>query len=166
MLYDEERDFWTFAPERNDPWLNPYTPVLTLGWLANIDVNPPTSERGLVEYVSKYVGKAEAKSTSYKDMLRQTLPRVNSRAPLLSLTSKLLNKLVGERDWSAQGVCHILLGHPLQEGARQVITLDCRPEKDQSEQLTIEEGGIQRGKSVLEKYKSLNVTWHRYSRIP
>ena len=48
----------------------------------------------------KYVGKAEARSTSYKDMLRQTLPRVNSRAPLLSLTFKLLNKLVGERDWS------------------------------------------------------------------
>ena len=105
MLYDEERDFWTFAPERNDPWLNPYAPVLTLGWLANIDVNPPTSERGLVEYVSKYVGKAEAKSTSYKDMLRQTLPRVNSRAPLLSLTSKLLNKLVGERDWPIHRQC-------------------------------------------------------------
>jgi len=99
----------------------------------------------LVEYVSKYVGKAEAKSTSYKDMLRQTLPRVNSRAHLLSLTSKLLNKLVGERDWSAQEVCHILLGHSLQEGTRQVITLDCRPEKDQAEQLFIEEGGIQPG---------------------
>jgi hypothetical protein len=82
---------------------------------------------------------------------------VNSRAPLLSLTSKLLNKLIGERDWSAQEVCHILLGHPLQEGTRQVITLDCRPEKDQSEMLMVEEGGIQRGKSVLEKYKSRNV---------
>jgi hypothetical protein len=97
MLYDEERDFWTFAPERNDPWLNPYTPVLTLGWLANIDVNPPTSERGLVEYVSKYVGKAEAKSTSYKDMLRQTLPRVNSEQSCASPLTDL--QAFEQTDW-------------------------------------------------------------------
>jgi hypothetical protein len=56
MLYG---DFRT-GEERPLANLNPYTPVLTLGWLANIDVNPPTSERGMVEYISKYVGKAEA----------------------------------------------------------------------------------------------------------
>jgi hypothetical protein len=91
-------------------------------------------------------------ATSYKDLFRQTLPRANSRAPLLSLPSKLLNKLIGERDWSAQEVSHILHGFPLHEGSCQAMTLDCRPEKDQAEQLIIEGEDIRKGQLVLQKY--------------
>jgi ATP-dependent DNA helicase PIF1 len=37
----------------------------------------------------------------------------NKRAPLLSFVSKMLNKLIGERDWSIQEVLYILLQLPV-----------------------------------------------------
>ena len=53
--------------------------------------------------------------------------------------SKLLNKLIGERDWSAQEVSHILLGLPLQDSSRHVITVDCRPEEVQNDVITVKD---------------------------
>lgn len=80
----------------------------------------------MVNYIAKYAIKEETKSTSYNDMLKQCLPHVNSTKPLLSLVSKLMNKLVSERDWSAQEICHLLLNFPLINQSRTVLTVDCR----------------------------------------
>jgi ATP-dependent DNA helicase PIF1 len=41
------------------------------------------------------------------------LPYTNDQVPLLSFVSKMLNKLVGERDWSTQEVSHLLLQLPV-----------------------------------------------------
>jgi hypothetical protein len=38
--------------------------------------------------------------------------------------------LLGERDWSAQEVNHILFEMPLNTSSREAIMLDCRKEKD------------------------------------
>jgi hypothetical protein len=146
-----------YAPQRNDPLLNPYMAPITMGWLANTDVNPATSSRAVINYIAKYCSKAEKKSETYTDLLRQVLPKLNERTPLFSLASKLMNKLIGERDWSAQEVCHILLGLPLQEGSRQVISLDCRPDDKQDTRVSIEDDEITAGQSALDKYKSRNI---------
>ena len=66
--------------------------------------------------------------------------------------SKLLNKLIGERDWSAQEVSHILLGLPLQDSSRHVITVDCRPEEVQNDVITVEEEVTAR-RSPLRRYQ-------------
>ena len=157
LTTDLNPTYLTFAPQRNDPLLNPYMATITIGWLANTDVNPPTSSKAVINYITKYCSKAEKKSEMYSDLLRQILPRLNERTPLFSLASKLLNKFIGVRDWSAQEVCHILLGLPLQEGSRQVISLDCRPEDKQDTRVTIEDDEITAGQSALDKYKSRDV---------
>jgi hypothetical protein len=54
---------------------------------------------------------------------------VNHRSPALSFASKFLNKLLGERGWSAQEVNHILFEIPLSTSSRDVIMLDCRKDK-------------------------------------
>ena len=74
--------------------------------------------------------KEEKKSTTYLDIVKQLLPFINSNKPLLSLVSKTMNKLIGERDWSSQEVMHIILNIPLQQGSRDVVTLDCRVGQD------------------------------------
>ncbi|KAK8912376.1 ATP-dependent DNA helicase pif1 [Metarhizium anisopliae] len=38
-----------------------------------------------------------------------------------------MNKLIAERDYSAQEISHLLLNIPLQEGTRMVVYVDCRP---------------------------------------
>jgi hypothetical protein len=68
------------------------------------------------------------------------LPYISDQAPILSFVSKMLNKLIGERDWSAQEVSHILLQLPVQHCSREVVNLDCRPEEAQPELLILESG--------------------------
>ena len=67
--------------------------------------------------------------------------------------SKLLNKLIGERDWSAQEVSHILLGLPAQDSSRHVVTLDCRPEEVQNDAITVEGETVTAQRSPLRRYQ-------------
>ena len=103
-----------------------------MGWMANTDIQPPTNLQAVLSYIAKYVSKPEKASTSYLEMQAQILPYVNSRAPLLSFVSKMLNKVIAERDWSVQEVSHILSQLPVQSSSRAVVSLDCRPEDTQS----------------------------------
>jgi ATP-dependent DNA helicase PIF1 len=92
---------WLFSPARNAPDMNQCSPPITIGWMANIDIQPPTSLFAVLAYVAKYVSKPETKSKPYIDLQALILPYTNDRAPLLSFASKMLNKLIRERDWSA-----------------------------------------------------------------
>lgn len=92
--------------------------------------------------------------------MRQLLPRVNSRNPLLSAVTKLMNRLIGERDWSAQEVCHLLLNLSLEQGSRSVVPVDLRPEDQQGQRYTFSYGAdaeqpesVQATRSWLRKYK-------------
>jgi ATP-dependent DNA helicase PIF1 len=145
---------YIFAPSRNQALANQCSPVITLGWLANTDIQPSTSERALLNYLSKYVSKPEKSSLSYTELQAQVLPYANTRAPLLSFVSKFINKIIGERDWSAQEVSHYLLQLSFQEGTRQVVTLDCRPTEVQNDMITVEDETVQTRKSPLQRYQS------------
>lgn len=106
---DIDHKTWRFGPARNLPFLNQYSPLFTMGWMANTDIQPATTLVGLVKYIAKYVSKPEKASMAYKDMESQVLKYTSDKSPLLSFTSKMLNKLVGERNYSAQEVSHVLL---------------------------------------------------------
>ena len=146
---------WVFSPARNQPTLNQCSPTITLGWMANTDIQPPTTLHAVLTYVSKYVSKPEKSSTSYTELQAQVLPYVNERAPLLSFTSKMLNKIIGERDWSAQEVSHILLQLPVHAASRGLVTLDCRQELDQDELLVADDGNaaLRTQRPVLRRYR-------------
>ena len=63
----------------------------------------------MLSYIGKYVSKPEKSSASYTELQAQILPYIHDQAPLLSFVSKMLNRLIGERDWSSQEVSYILL---------------------------------------------------------
>jgi hypothetical protein len=63
-----------------------------------------------------------------------------------------VNRLIGERDWAAQEVSHLLFGIPLYTGSRQVITFDCRSE-DAIGTLVDLDDEANSGKPILTKYK-------------
>src|SRR5271170_6514436 len=144
---------WLFSPARNQGTLNQCAPVITMGWMANTDIQPPTSLRAVLSYIGKYVSKPEKSSASYTELQAQVLPYINDRAPLLSFVSKMLNKLIGERDWSAQEVSHILLQLPVQEASRAVVVLDCRPEQSQGDLIVLEDGDISAQRSPVKRYQ-------------
>jgi len=121
--------------------------------MANTDIQPATTLIGLVKYIAKYVSKPEKASMAYKDMESQVLKYTSDKSPLLSFTSKMLNKLVGERDYSAQEVSHILLQLPMSKGSREVRVVDCRPEEKQDETVIFDGDGLKPQRNALQKYK-------------
>ncbi|EFY94197.1 ATP-dependent DNA helicase PIF1 [Metarhizium robertsii ARSEF 23] len=124
-----------------------------MGWMANTDIQPPTSLRAVLSYIGKYVSKPEKSSTSYTELQAQVLPYMNDRAPLLSFVSKMLNKLIGERDWSAQEISHILLQLPVQKSSRMLVGLDCRPDNVQRDLIVLESGEVTAQRLVLRRYQ-------------
>jgi ATP-dependent DNA helicase PIF1 len=103
---------WLFSPARNQGTLNQCAPVITMGWMANTNIQPPTDLYAVLSYAGKYVSKPKKSSTSYTELQAQIILYINDQAPLLSFVSKMLNKLIGERDWLAQEVSYILLQLP------------------------------------------------------
>ncbi|KAF6820018.1 hypothetical protein CSOJ01_01086 [Colletotrichum sojae] len=156
---DVTKDFnlnhWIFVGRRNDEMLNHFSPALSVGWLANTDISPCTSAYAVVQYVAKYCSKAEVKTQTYKELARSIVPKVKANQPAVSFAAKLMNKIIAERDWGAQEVCHILLSEPLAECSRTVVSVDCRhPDQIGSDNHMIADGQLRMGKSPLQKYLS------------
>src|SRR5216117_943282 len=122
--------------------------------MANTDAQPPTTLHALLKYVAKYASKPEKKSASYTELQTQILPHTSTAAPTLSFLSKMLNKLIGERDWSAQEVSHILLGIPMQDASRVTVTLDCRESHAQDDMIVLEDGTVKAGRSAAQRYQA------------
>jgi ATP-dependent DNA helicase PIF1 len=74
-----------------------------------------------------------------------------------------MNKLVGDRDWSSQEVCHLLLDLPLKHSTRRVLNVNLRrPEEhaqlffapDGAEDDNVQQPGQpQKGKTLIQKYQ-------------
>jgi ATP-dependent DNA helicase PIF1 len=113
-----------------------------------------------------YVSKGEVQSASFKEVARGVLLFVKETHSMKSFATKLMNSLVGERDYSAQEVCHLLIGAPLTHCSRILVNVDCRPEQGQivtfafqdgaqpSEDAECDDVNFKQSRSVLEKYKS------------
>lgn len=142
----------SFRGERNDGQVNHYNRLLTVAWLANTDVSPCTSLRQVIDYGAKYCSKSEKKSESFAQIGKSLMCRVKDHSPLISFTSKLLNQLVAQRDYSKQEVSHLLLGLPLQEGSRTCLYVDCRNPDSHSCSLRIDGDEIDEAPNVYEKY--------------
>ncbi|KJZ70034.1 hypothetical protein HIM_10585 [Hirsutella minnesotensis 3608] len=123
----EGKSYYIFEAARNDSLMNHFNPAIILGWLANIDISPCTSLQAVITYAAKYCSKSEKKTEPYCRLADQVLPHTAHHQPLLSFSSRLMNKLIAERDYSAQEISHLLLNIPLQEGTRMVVYVDCRP---------------------------------------
>ena len=150
------KSYYQFEPVRNHARLGPYNRTIALGWRANTNVQPCTSLDGVVAYTGKYASKWETTSGSYKDLADKLMGSLNPDKPMHSFMQKLMNKLVGERNWSSQEINHIMFGLPLLHCSRQFVDLDCRPDDDKLDAYHFQAGdsedGLKRGKSILDKY--------------
>ena len=145
----------TFAPAWNDPLFNNYNPAFTMGWVANIDVTPCTDQKAVLYYVAKYCTKAKTKTVKLDKLMKDLLPHISSKNPIGLLGINFMNKLIAERDISAQEACHLLLQLDLTSSSCSVGNMDVRP----LEMLTcalpfIDKGNSMPGNTYLERYCS------------
>ena len=153
MNYEANPRWQAFAPACNDPLLNSYNPAFTMGWLANVDVTPCTDQKAVLYYVAKYCSKAETKTVKLDEIMKDILPHISSKNPMGSLVIKFMNKLIGERDISAQEACHLLLQLNLTSSSRSVGSMDVRPLEQLRRALPfIHKGDSKPGDTYLERY--------------
>ncbi|KAG5954979.1 hypothetical protein E4U58_007375 [Claviceps cyperi] len=84
-----------------------------------MDTTPCTSIRVALDYIAKYCSKAEVPTAYYTDIAKSIFPHVSDSRPVVSLAAKLLNKLITERDWSAQEDRDAVVDIPDTDGNRQ-----------------------------------------------
>ncbi|KAK3918035.1 ATP-dependent DNA helicase, partial [Frankliniella fusca] len=104
---------YEFIPERNDPLLNKYNPFIISTWRANIDLSPVLYKSAVIEYITKYVSKAEVSSNTLMDICEQVCKSVSGGDSARRAIQRILIKNCVERDVSAQEVSHIMMGAPL-----------------------------------------------------
>lgn len=95
---------------RNDPLINSFNPVQLSAWRANVDMQYCLSRHRVIQYLSKYAAKGEVRSQSPKDIYGSIVRGLSTDDKSLKAVQKLL---IGERDYSAQETCHLLLQLPL-----------------------------------------------------
>ena len=106
---------------RNDCYLNSFNPVQLSSWRANVDMQYCVSRRKVIEYVTKYATKSEPRSLPLKEVYTKIIRSLKDDSTSLKAIQKLLINIVGERDYSAQETCHLLLQLPLIRSSREVV---------------------------------------------
>ncbi len=64
-------------------------------------------------YIAKYASKAESNAPAFPAMLASIVQNLQQENTAVSVCQKLLNKMLGERTYTAQETAHLLLGVPL-----------------------------------------------------
>nr|OQO27419.1 hypothetical protein B0A51_07870 [Rachicladosporium sp. CCFEE 5018] len=107
-------------------------------------------------YIAKYAGRSEKKSESLAEVARKILNSalLNPTRAEEALREKIMNSLVGQRDFSQQEITHILLGLPLVLTSRITQSIDCSPLDKQEQKQKLGGKKLIEGTSLWEKYAS------------
>ena len=81
------------------------------------------SRKRVLQYCTKYVTKSEPRSQSLKEIFITIVRGLQEGNTSLKAVQKLLINSVGERDYSAQETCHLLLQLPMFKASRDIIIL-------------------------------------------
>ena len=81
------------------------------------------SRRKVIEYCAKYATKSEPRSQPLKEIFATIVRSLKDDSSPLKAMQKLLINSVGERDFSAQETCHLLLQLPMFKASRDFIVL-------------------------------------------
>ena len=101
---------------RNDGLVNSFNLVQLSPWCANVDMQYCVSRHKVIEYCAKYATKSEPRSQPMKVIFAKIERSLKDDNTSLKAVQNLLINSVGERDYSAQETCHLLLQLPMFTG--------------------------------------------------
>ena len=140
----------TLLTARNDGMINSFNPVQLSAWRANVDMRYIVSHHRVLKYCSKYVTKSERRSQSLKEIFTSIVRSLQQGNTSLKAVQKLLINTVGERDFSAQETCHLLLQLPMFKASRDFIILSLDGSRAVEDHL--EEGQRATALSIVDHY--------------
>src|SRR5699024_4365436 len=142
-----------FFPRRNDTLMGRFNAFVTHVWRANTDVSAITDKETVTFYIAKYASKVEKSSKDFLELMRAILARTADDSPAKRLISSLVIKTVGDRDYSAQEVMHILFGWPMYGKTREFVVLNFGDGAWQTINIDPNDDSIRQGRSMIEKYR-------------
>ncbi|KAK3490422.1 uncharacterized protein B0T23DRAFT_318104, partial [Neurospora hispaniola] len=77
-----------------------YNPLITLGWITNMDIQLYTNINTIFNYIAKYISEAEKRIKFYNEITIKIIPQITARNPIKQFTIKFINKFIIKRDWS------------------------------------------------------------------
>jgi len=89
---------------------------------------PVLSKDALVAYLAKYIAKCEPRSKGITELFSGLLDSMDNNDNTKKFVQRYPIKFCGERDNSAEEVCHILLGNKLYSSAGRSFTFLQIPE--------------------------------------
>jgi len=144
---NEQRDILT---ARNDMFINSYNPIQLSGWRANVDMKYITSREKVVEYCAKYATKCEPRSQSMREVFNSIVTSLKDGNTALTAIQKLFINSIGQRDFSPQETCHLLLQLPMFKASRDFVVLSL--DGTHAVQQNVEEGECVTALSILDHY--------------
>ncbi|KAE8744175.1 hypothetical protein FOCC_FOCC009183 [Frankliniella occidentalis] len=157
-LVKNEHGVFELLTERNDEHLNKYNEYIIQCWRANMDISPCLSKEALLSYLTKYVTKSETKSKHLDEIMKVVFDRTPEDKAAKDAVRKLYIQTCCERDYSAQEVCHLVMGLKLVcSGGRDFVSVHTR-EDDKWTRVCKKSGKVQ--SSFFEKYKNRSVELH------
>ena len=135
---------------RNDSLLNSYNPVQLSAWRANVDMQYIVSRRRVLNYIAKYATRSETRSKGLKGVYGTILKSMKDNGNSLKVVQKLLINSVGERDYSAQETCHLIMQLPMFRASRDFVILSLDGSREVDDKL--EEGQVVTVDSQLDHY--------------
>ena len=140
----------TLITARNDGMVNSFNPVQLSAWRANVDMQYIVSRQRVLQYCTKYVTKSEPRSQSLKEIFTTIVRSLREGNSSLKAVQNLLINTVGERDYSAQETCHLLLQLPMFKASRDFIILSLDGSRAVEDHL--EEGQRATALSIVDHY--------------
>ncbi|KAK3928925.1 LOW QUALITY PROTEIN: ATP-dependent DNA helicase pfh1, partial [Frankliniella fusca] len=108
---------------RNDEHLNKFNEYPRQTG-ANMDISPCLSKEALISYLTKYVTKCETKSKQLDEITKIVFHRTPEDKAAKEAVRKLYVQTCCERDYSAQEVCHLVMGLKLvSAGGREFVSV-------------------------------------------
>ena len=134
---------------RNDPLVNSYNQIQLSAWRANVDMKYLVSKEKVVEYCAKYATKSEPRSQSLRETFQIVVNSLKEGSYSVTAVQKLLINSIGERDYSAQETCHLLLQLPMFKASRDFVVLSL----DGSRLIeNVQDGQLTTAHSILDYY--------------
>ena len=118
-----EDGMYELLTARNDNLVNSYNPLQLSSWRANVDMKYLVSRQKVVEYCAKYATKSEPRSEPMKETFKLIVDSLKDSNTSLTAIQKLLINSIGERDYSSQETCHLLLQLPMFKASRDFVVL-------------------------------------------
>jgi hypothetical protein len=111
---------------RNDDRVNSHNKQVSSVWRANHDIQVCKDTFSLFKYLGKYATKSEQSSEELAAFLLRSIAGVPDDQEA-ALARRVLLLLIGDRDYSAQEVCHIGIAAPLVRCSRAFVLISTDP---------------------------------------